>query len=221
VTTPKPTTKPKATESPKAEGSPKATEKPKATQTPAPAPAAVTSSDTTPGPSIAPEPSVSAAVEPVATPSAASVVQTVQVDMSEASTSLNEQSANDKPAAVTVLSASTVADLGDTVTIELRAGELPKGTASVKTPDGQIIQVSSTESTIKIKVNKSDLNSDGRIKVVTLGEEGTPLGTFEIQTEMKPSSGLLWLWIAIGVIVAGAVICAVIFAKKERPLKAE
>jgi len=218
--TPKPTAEPKAKESPKVGENPEATAKPKASQTPAPATTAAAGSDntadTTPG--AIPELSVTITAAPSTAPPAVASIHVLQNNEPETGTSINGRSVNGAPV---VLSASTIAETEELVTIELRISDLPEGTASIQTPDGKTIQVNGT-APVEIRIGKSDLDANGRVEILALDKAGTPSGVFMVQTGSRPSTpGLLWLWIAIAAGAAAAAISTAVIVNRKRAAKAE
>ena len=97
----------------------------------------------------------------------------------------------------------------------MKARDLPAGTASVKTPGGEVINVNGAES-IRIKVNKADLDSDRRVEIIPLDEEGTPLAVYKVQAEKAPASpSLLWLWTVIGVMVVAAITALLVMRRAK------
>ena len=61
------------------------------------------------------------------------------------------------------------------------------------------------------------MDSDRRVEIIPLDEEGTPLAVYKVQAEKAPASpSLLWLWTVIGVVVVVAVVGTVIVVKKRR-----
>lgn len=99
------------------------------------------------------------------------------------------------------------------VIITIVVGELPEGTTSVRLPSGEVIELDGSD-TIQIEVGTEDLNDEGSVELIALGEEGTPLGEYiaaDGQAITIPESGSAWdkigpilMWILIGIGGLGA-----------------
>ena len=93
-----------------------------------------------------------------------------------------------------------------TVTVEINVSDLPAGTASIKLPNGDVIEVTGS-GTVQFTLNSEDMNSDGAVEIVALDGEGIPLGSMAVKiADAIPvasqgsgfASVLLWILIGIG-----------------------
>ena len=100
------------------------------------------------------------------------------------------------------------------VVITIVVGELPEGTAAVKLPSGEVVELDESK-TLKIEVDAEDLDDNGSVELIALSEEGTPLGDYTAgdgQVITIPDSGSagkgIWqvlMWVFIGIAGVGVV----------------
>ena len=110
------------------------------------------------------------------------------------------------------------------VIITIVVSDLPEGTASVKLPGGEVVEIDGLD-TIQLEVDDEDINEDGTLELTALDDEGTPLGLYEAgrQEITIPDSGAAWdkigpvlMWILIGIGVLGAAGAAVYLIMRKR-----
>ena len=84
-------------------------------------------------------------------------------------------------ATVTLKPASIQTDESTGIIIAtINIDDLPKGTASIQLPSGEIIQIGMNKGTLQLQISQDDLQGDGRLVILALDEENTPLGNYHI-----------------------------------------
>ena len=58
--------------------------------------------------------------------------------------------------------------------------DLPKGTAAIQLPSGEVIQIDMNAGAFKLEISQDDLQEDGNLVILALDEEDTPLGNYSI-----------------------------------------
>ena len=110
------------------------------------------------------------------------------------------------------------------VVITIVVGDLPEGTASVKLPSGEVIELDGSD-TLQIEVDEGDIGEDGSVEVIPLDEEGIPLGTYTADTKGKAvpdtedagsSIGPVLMWVVIGIAGVGALGLAAYLILRKR-----
>ena len=103
-----------------------------------------------------------------------------------------------------------------TVTLIISISDLPKGTAAIELPNGDVVKIDD-EDMIEVAIDENDLDADGMINIVALNEEGVSLADYDVQvenTDLNSLSGAAqtdtnllpaWLLIIVGLFGAGAV----------------
>ena len=89
--------------------------------------------------------------------------------------------------------------------------DLPKGTAAIQLPSGEIIQIDMNTGTFKLQISQDDLQGDGNLVILALDKENTPLSNYLIDLSddswqaSSADSGFkfpsILIWIAVGVLV--------------------
>jgi hypothetical protein len=113
------------------------------------------------------------------------------------------------------------------ITLEIDLNDLPEGTTAIRTADGQVIDITGMEGTVRLQVSRESVNQDGAIEIVMLGEEDTPLGEFQVAVLDKQgqvlapranniASILLWVGIGIGAVSLITLGIALVSRKKKR-----
>lgn len=111
------------------------------------------------------------------------------------------------------------------MTISLK--DLPEGTAAIRLPSGDIIQIDPEQSTYDLSVSPKDINEEGEMVIIALDKENTPLGNYQLdlsddawQNGMSHSEAgtiPILIWIAAGVlIIGGAAGAIVVFLNKRK-----
>ena len=118
-------------------------------------------------------------------------------------------------AAVTLKPLSIQADESGIIIATINIDDLPKGTASIQLPSGKIIQLDMNTGTLKLQISQDDLQEDGRLVILTLDEENTPLGNYHIDLSDdvwqagSANNGddiiLVLVWIAAAALVIGVI----------------
>lgn len=120
-----------------------------------------------------------------------------------------------------VIAPDTVEDCGDgTVVVEIDVSVLPEGTKSVQLPTGEAVEI--TGDTVRFTVSTEDMGEDSIVRIMALGDENTPLGSYDVQVKglemTMPETGgkspLVWILIGIGAVGLG--ICVIYLVKSRK-----
>jgi len=113
-----------------------------------------------------------------------------------------------------------------TVTIEIDVSDLPEGTASVRLPNGEVVNLDGS-GVLLIEINKSDIGDDGSLLLTALDDEGIPLSVYAVQLEQYSIPGtsntgggvwpvLMWVLIGIGGLGIAGLATYLILRRKAR-----
>ena len=171
---------------------------------------ATSSEDNVEAPSASPTPS--AAPSPTVAPSPTDT---------DASPSPTESPVSLKPASIQADETTGI------IIATINFDDLPKGTAFIQLPSGEVIQVDPTQSTLELPISQDDLNEDGEFVLIALDAENVPLGnylidlsddTWQVGTAGSGSGFVsVLVWIAVGVLVIGVSLgITVIWYKKKK-----
>ena len=106
--------------------------------------------------------------------------------------------------------------------IEIDVGSLPDGTTSVQLPSGEIVKI--TDDTVYLTVSQADIGEDGTAHIVALGDEDTPLGSYDVKVKGlektisvtgKDVSPLVWVVIAVAAIGIGIFVIYLMRSRKR------
>ncbi len=105
--------------------------------------------------------------------------------------------------------------------------DLPKGTASIQLPSGEIIQIDMNAGTFKLQISQDDLQGDGSLVILALDKENIPLGNYHIDLSddvwqagsADSGDGIIsvLVWIAAGVLVIG--VMSVVMVRRNKKVK--
>ena len=113
------------------------------------------------------------------------------------------------------------------IIVTISIDDLPEGTAAIRLPSGDVIQIDTTQSSFDLSIGPEDLNENGELVIVALDKENTPLGNYQLdlsddawQNGMSHSEAgtiPILIWIAAGVlIIGGAAGAIVVFLNKRK-----
>ncbi len=66
------------------------------------------------------------------------------------------------------------------IIVTINIDDLPKGTASIQLPSGEIIQIDMNAGTFELQISQDDLQEDGNLIILALDKENTPLGNYQL-----------------------------------------
>lgn len=119
-------------------------------------------------------------------------------------------------------------DIGEVI-IEISVADLPSGTASIQLPNGEIIKLNGSPN-IQFTINADDISNKGAIAIIALNDEGTLLGSAEVQirhseTIIMSDAGNTWsgtwrvlLWVLVGVLGLSAITLVVYLIVKKNKM---
>ncbi len=117
------------------------------------------------------------------------------------------------------------------ITVVLDLSMLPEGTTAIQLENGSIIPVDAGSSTVKFEISGKDVDEDGTVKIMAVGQDGVPLGTYILQVTDadKAVSGVInnangkmpilpWMIGMLAVAAVGAAVTVVILRKRKKKI---
>jgi hypothetical protein len=108
----------------------------------------------------------------------------------------------------------------------IRIDDLPEGATAIRLPSGEIIQIDTTQNSLELSISRRDINEDGELAFVALGEENISLGSYVIDLSKdawqnntfngKTGLGSMFIWIAAGVLVIGGAATAIFISLSRK-----
>ncbi len=119
-----------------------------------------------------------------------------------------------------ILSPSDVEEDSKTgaISIEVRIADLPDNAAAIQLENGAIIEIDRTRETIRIEVQKDDLNDLGELEALVVSQDKSVTSLKIPVNEAKSPAGnpFIFLWIALGLAGLGVVIVVIVREIRKR-----